>query len=658
MARCPACGRSNYQSGATFCSHCGTRLRSVPMLRRPRRTASIIIGCLLLLLLTVLYLARDPQEGRNSDSRVPVGVRTDRSRPDGSSSGSDDAPGPDDAFGYTEVDADGILKPVQVSALISPALVILELQGSEGRPLREIRGVVVDGSGSVLCRFTPLLGSYRATARFLTDADYQTTVRGICYRNEVHDLALVRLAEVDETFPWVSVLTDDPTDVYEAEDPLYVFSDHRAIESAIETTRERGPDGIGRIALHREFVVPPNCFLAVDAEASVVGLCRAEQDGVLIREDRPRPTDNFRLVVDTVANLEPFLDGPVIMTLQDVTQQFYEGTFADLFRRGSVAYRSSLWAEAISLLDAALQRRTLDRAREQDVESAWKLLREAYFQEAGRLARATRWLETAALMEAALLRYGDDPVLWRILGQARLALELPVDGIAALLEAQALQPSSEVHTTIEVTYLHLAEEAVQSGDDRQAELTLVEGIEQLVDSAKLHIALARLYMRFGAHDDAVRLLLRARELDSTLATTIESLLDRIDDSLRRRNAVIIPIPANGRSLRTSVMLDGREKFDFIIDTGATYTAIPSSMAEQLGYELRRVPRVNVRTAGGVIAAPLIQMSSVDVGGYVVRNIRVLVLPSHLRAGLLGLNFLNHFKYSVDAQRSEFRLERP
>jgi clan AA aspartic protease (TIGR02281 family) len=206
----------------------------------------------------------------------------------------------------------------------------------------------------------------------------------------------------------------------------------------------------------------------------------------------------------------------------------------------------------------------------------------------------------------------------------------------------------------------LAGEASRAGDTRGMEARLIEGIQQLPASASLRIELAKLYMRFEAYDDATRLLHAARDLDPALREASQALLDRIDDALKRRDAVIIPIARGSRSIRTEAVIDGGRALPFIVDTGATYTTIPSEMAQALGYDLSRAPQINVATAGGALSVPLIQVQSVSVGGYSVRNLEVCVIPSGLGPdfGLLGLNFLRHFKYSMDSARSEFRLERP
>lgn len=108
------------------------------------------------------------------------------------------------------------------------------------------------------------------------------------------------------------------------------------------------------------------------------------------------------------------------------------------------------------------------------------------------------------------------------------------------------------------------------------------------------------------------------------------------------------------------MLDGRIEAEFVIDTGATYTAISESLARSLGYAFERGERVTVLTAGGRMQVRRIRLASVSLQGYAVHNLQVLVLPDTKgrSLNLLGLNFLNYFKYSVDSTRGEFRLERP
>ena len=213
---------------------------------------------------------------------------------------------------------------------------------------------------------------------------------------------------------------------------------------------------------------------------------------------------------------------------------------------------------------------------------------------------------------------------------------------------------------LEGAYHQLARDALKENDGRRAELAYVEGIEQIPASAILRLHLGQLYQEWEIYQDAIRLLEEAKQLDSALAQQSDALLGRIDDILSSREAVVIPIPKGAPSISAKVLRDGRMEETFVIDTGATYTAISEALARRLGYAFERGERINVTTAAGRMQVRRIRLVSISLQGYAVHNLRVIVLPESKgrSLNLLGLNFLNYFKYSVDSTRGEFRLERP
>ncbi len=546
----------------------------------------------------------------------------------------------------------------RVSALVSSALVILELVDDQAR-VTEQRGVLVDESGVVLCRFKSLIGARGGKARLLAATGVRTDILGLSFRDEAADLAFVRLAPVKDPFPWVPLSSEDTSSALGDGDQLYAFNDYRAIPVEIEARDYRGRDGVRRMLLgatSNGVGLPPQVFLVVNQSAGVIGLCRNEE----LVSPNPEPgVDPFRISVDEAVSLRESLHLPVGLTLEDLTERLYVGTFTDLYTRGRRAYRQEEWRAAIDLFEKALERVALDGPLDEEVENVNTSLRESYLREVDRLSNARRYRETIELAESAVDRYDDGPVLWRLLGEARLALDQNADGIDALLESRLLEPSRNVDEALENAYLKVAMQYVQGGEERLAELSILEGIEALPSSAELYIELARLHMRFEAYDDAIRLLEQARAFDATRSAVIDGLLAKIDDALKQRHAVVIPMTATD-SIRALALVDGRRELNFIVDTGATYTAIPASVAEELDYDVKRAPRARVTTAGGVIEVPVIRMESISLGGFTVRNLRVLALPDRIAPGiyLLGLNYLNHFKYTVDAQRREFRIEAP
>ena len=350
---------------------------------------------------------------------------------------------------------------------------------------------------------------------------------------------------------------------------------------------------------------------------------------------------------------------PVTTTLRENTLRFWEGTFADLNARARREYAAKRWGAAIALLLQAIERAQVegvdDEARLAEID---RLLREAYIAEGQRLTTANRFSEAAEIAAAGLEAFPDDVSLWHLLANARLELRLWPESIEALLRIRELEGPGRVDEPLVMAYLELVDGARKAQDDARMETALIEAIDNVPGSGILHFALGKLYAEWEAHDDAIRLLEEARRLDSSLADQADVLLGKIDDVLKMRDAVVIAIPPGSSTIRTPARVDGRIDVSFIVDTGATYTALPERIVKSLGYDLKRAEQVSVKTAAGHVRVRRIQLRSLDLQGYVVRNLDALVLPKSAGdVSLLGLNFLNFFRYEVDAKRGEFRLER-
>ena len=110
-------------------------------------------------------------------------------------------------------------------------------------------------------------------------------------------------------------------------------------------------------------------------------------------------------------------------------------------------------------------------------------------------------------------------------------------------------------------------------------------------------------------------------------------------------------------MRVQATVNGHQDIPFYIDTGASGVSIPANYARRLGIEVDRdTPRVQVSTANGVIAVPLVRLDSVKVGGAQVDGLMATVNPT-METGLLGGSFFNHFNYQVDPAARVISLER-
>jgi aspartyl protease family protein len=80
--------------------------------------------------------------------------------------------------------------------------------------------------------------------------------------------------------------------------------------------------------------------------------------------------------------------------------------------------------------------------------------------------------------------------------------------------------------------------------------------------------------------------------------------------------------------------------DFLVDTGATGTALPLALAQQAGLELEGAVRSS--TAGGVVEGRLARADVVLQGGVVAERLRVAVLP-RLSSPLLGMDVISRMR---------------
>ena len=86
----------------------------------------------------------------------------------------------------------------------------------------------------------------------------------------------------------------------------------------------------------------------------------------------------------------------------------------------------------------------------------------------------------------------------------------------------------------------------------------------------------------------------------------------------------------------------RQKVTFLVDTGATITAIPGRLQQPLGLE--QGPATSVSTANGTTTAYLTRLEQLAIGQIELFDINASIIPG-MEVGeiLLGMNVLKHFE---------------
>jgi aspartyl protease family protein len=88
-------------------------------------------------------------------------------------------------------------------------------------------------------------------------------------------------------------------------------------------------------------------------------------------------------------------------------------------------------------------------------------------------------------------------------------------------------------------------------------------------------------------------------------------------------------------------INGRE-VDFLVDTGATGTAISASLAREL--KLESLGSVQSNTAGGLVTGQVVSADLILQGGVNAQRLRVVALPGLSDRPLLGMDVLGRLKW--------------
>ena len=120
---------------------------------------------------------------------------------------------------------------------------------------------------------------------------------------------------------------------------------------------------------------------------------------------------------------------------------------------------------------------------------------------------------------------------------------------------------------------------------------------------------------------------------------------------------------NEAALVVEIHLNGQGPFDFVLDTGATFTCVDQDLAEQVALE-RGSGIAQGLTIGGAGQVQIVRIDSLRIGqttahdllGCTMQLDQLQQLPGLEAQGLLGLNFLKSFRVTLDFERNVLQLD--
>lgn len=169
----------------------------------------------------------------------------------------------------------------------------------------------------------------------------------------------------------------------------------------------------------------------------------------------------------------------------------------------------------------------------------------------------------------------------------------------------------------------------------------------------LHIASAYLQMKEYEKADG---LLSSIPLDGIHDQAILDLQKQMQNTKTQGMVVEIPLKKMGDHFLVDFEIEGYGVVPLLIDTGASYTTLSNRLMDSLDSRFKTIlmDQVDLQTANGTVAGELYQLQSVALGQFQLVDVTVVSvpLPNLVGAeGLLGMNVLKQFKFSIDQERS-------
>ncbi len=279
------------------------------------------------------------------------------------------------------------------------------------------------------------------------------------------------------------------------------------------------------------------------------------------------------------------------------------------------------------------------------------------------LIMAGEYERALLVYQNTLQDYPDSIELTELLSMALLGRGAIEQAFTLMYEHRLFLTSAQ-----ESELLQLIEEQVARIELELAERKDVERLIQLFqflislhgDNPRYYLSLANWQWVAGDLSGAMNSLSGVR-YDPEFAAEVAALESRMLNGSAAEvfvSTTQIPLLRTGEHFVVEVLLEQQFPAKLMIDTGATLTILDADIANRFGlvgqYETQEL---NLNTAGGAIDGTALTLSSLSLGSRNLENVKVGVIPmSQFQFdGLLGMNVLSRFEFSIDQQNGILNL---
>ncbi|MGS0536936.1 retropepsin-like aspartic protease family protein [Pseudoalteromonas sp. SaAl2] len=135
---------------------------------------------------------------------------------------------------------------------------------------------------------------------------------------------------------------------------------------------------------------------------------------------------------------------------------------------------------------------------------------------------------------------------------------------------------------------------------------------------------------------------------SELQTLINNAYSEVD---------LVPLTKHGAHYLLDITVNDALNTQLMIDTGASLTVLPQTVIDALYPTPEYLGTMTVNTANGKTTAQRYRVESIKIGQQVLTDFDILAISQHSGHGLLGMNFLQHFKFNINQQTNQLELDK-
>jgi len=312
--------------------------------------------------------------------------------------------------------------------------------------------------------------------------------------------------------------------------------------------------------------------------------------------------------------------------------------------------------EQYELLQASNVTSHIEQARNQILEYAQQLV------------NAGNYVAASQLLQRFIVASYRDSEARMLLAETYSSQQDYLAAIEQLYELRGIAFRPEMLERIKQRIHHAAykqAELYRSNGDNTGLLSLFQNLTQKEpDHASWFIELAIAQLAVDDNEAAqysLALVISDPEVGEQAQTMLNKLQDNI--SARQNTDTIpqaydiagIPLTRIGHNFLVDASSSNNTHLQLLIDTGASITILtPDVLQQGLHYQDTGKTRV-FATANGTVRAPIYILESLNVGDWQVEQLEVGVLELKGMDGLLGMNFLKHFRFFIDQHAYRLRL---